>query len=80
MENLLSSKPAEFNLRWINKLSDKWQEVIKIMAKYTIDTIDWNYFFNKLLMNELAFTKTKLNYDNPIFLLHPIYIYIYIYI
>ena len=38
-ENLLGSKPAEFYLRGINKLSDKWQGVIQNNNEYTVD---WN--------------------------------------
>ena len=32
VENLLSSKAAEFYKREINKLPDKWQKVIQIMT------------------------------------------------
>ena len=39
VENSLSSKPAEFYLRGINNLPDKWQEVIQNNSKYTTD---WN--------------------------------------
>ena len=39
VENLLSLKPAEFNLRWINKLLDKWQKVVQNNGEYTSD---WN--------------------------------------
>ena len=38
IENL-SSKPISFYLRGINKLLDKWQEVIQNKGNYTID---WN--------------------------------------
>ncbi len=37
MENFLRLKPAEFYLRGINKLSDKWQEVIQNNGEYNID-------------------------------------------
>ena len=39
VDNLLSLKPAEFNLRGINKLLDKWQEVNEKNDDYDID---WN--------------------------------------
>ena len=39
VENFLSLKPAEFYLRKINNLPDKWQEVSQNNSKYTID---WN--------------------------------------
>ena len=39
VENFLSSKSDEFYLRGINKLLDKWQEVIQNNGEYTID---WN--------------------------------------
>ena len=37
VENIFNLKPAEFYLREINKLSNKWQEVIQNNGKYTID-------------------------------------------
>ena len=37
VENLLSSKAAEFYLRGINKPPDKWPELIHNNGKYTID-------------------------------------------
>ena len=38
VENFLSSKPAEFYLRGINKLPDKWQqEMIQNNGEYIID-------------------------------------------
>ena len=37
VENFLSSKSAEFYLRGINKLSDKWQEVIENKVDYIIE-------------------------------------------
>ena len=36
-KNLLSTKASEFYLKAINKLPDKWQEVIQNNVKYTID-------------------------------------------
>ena len=39
VEKFVSSKPYEFYLRGINKLTDKWQKVIQNINKYTID---WN--------------------------------------
>ena len=33
---------AEFKLRGLNKLQDKWQEMIQNNGEYTID---WNLFF-----------------------------------
>ena len=39
VENFLRLKPAEFYLRRINMLLDKWQEVIQNNGEYTID---WN--------------------------------------
>ena len=36
VENLLSLKPGEFYLREINKLPDKWPEVIQNNGRYTI--------------------------------------------
>ena len=39
VENFLGSKLTEFYLKGINKLLDKWQEVIQNNDKYTID---WN--------------------------------------
>ena len=35
MENVLCSKTAEFFLRGINKLAEKWQEIIENKGKYT---------------------------------------------
>ena len=49
VENFLSLKPAEFYLRGINNLLDKWQEVIENNDEYIID---WNKFIVKLFMNE----------------------------
>ena len=37
VEKFLRSKPAEFYLRAINKLLDKWQDVIQNNSDYTID-------------------------------------------
>ena len=37
VENFLIKKPAEFYLRGINCLPDKWQEMIKNNSLYTID-------------------------------------------
>ena len=37
VENFLNSKPSEFYLRGINKLSDKWQEEIQNKGKYIFD-------------------------------------------
>ena len=34
VENFLSLKPAEFYLRGINKLPDKWQEAIQYNGNY----------------------------------------------
>ena len=39
VENLLRSKPGEFDLRGINKQPDKWLKVIQNNGEYTID---WN--------------------------------------
>ena len=36
-DNFLSSKPAEFYLKGINKLHNKWQGVIKNNGKYTVE-------------------------------------------
>ena len=55
VENLLSSKPAEFNLRGINKHSVEWQEVIQN------DEIDWNSLLNYSSIN--FFTQMKIIYD-----------------
>ena len=35
--NLFSLNPGEFYLRGINKLQDKWQEVIQNYGEYNID-------------------------------------------
>ena len=61
MENFFNSKPGEFYLRGINKLSDKWWEVIKNNCKYIID---WNSFIVKLFLYKLYFTKTEIIYDS----------------
>ena len=37
VENFLSSKSTEFYLRGINKLLDKWREVIQDNGEYPID-------------------------------------------
>ena len=37
MENFLRLKPAEFYLKGINELLDKWQEVIQNNVEHTID-------------------------------------------
>ena len=37
MEKLFNLKPAEFYLRGIKKLPDKWQEVIQKNSIYTSD-------------------------------------------
>ena len=59
-ENFLSSKPAEFYVRGINDLPDKWQEVIQNNGVYDID---W-YFIVELfvlLKRELFMTQRKKN-------------------
>ena len=52
VENLLSSKATEFYLKGINKLPDKWQEVIKNDGEYIIDR---DLFIVKLMLNKFCF-------------------------
>ena len=58
VENFL--KPGEFYLIEINKLPDKWQEVMENNSEYTND---WNLFIDNLIMNKLYFTK-RIIYDS----------------
>ena len=37
LENILSPKQIEFYVRGINKLPEKWQEVIQNNSEYTSD-------------------------------------------
>ena len=69
VENLLSTKPAEFYLRGINTLLYKLQEVIQNNGEYNID---WNQFIVKLLINYILlkgklFMKPCANKWNPAF-------------
>ena len=57
MENFLSLKLVEFYWGGINKIPDKWHELIQNEAEYTID---WNYIFVKLFIYKSHFTKTEI--------------------
>ena len=63
VENLLENflKPGESCLRGINKLADKWREIIQDNGEYTID---WNEFILELFMNKIYFTKTEIIYES----------------
>ena len=54
VENFLSSKPAEFYLKGINKLPENGKREFKIMAIVLLFEI------NSLLINKLYFTKTEI--------------------
>ena len=59
VENFLSSKPAEFYWRRINKLPDKCLEEIEDNAEYNLH---WKFLFG-LFMNKLYLTKMEIIYD-----------------
>ena len=75
-KTFLSLKPAEFYLRWINKLHDQCRELIRNKSEYTIDR---NHFIAKLFIDKLYFTETEI-FQKSIHQSIYIYIYIYIYI
>ena len=74
VQNLLSSKPAKFYLRGINKLI-KDKRRLKIMTN-----IDWKLFVVQLFIDMLCFTWTEIIYHATLHTHTHIYIYIYIYI
>ena len=57
MKNFLRSKPVEFYLRVIHKLSNKWLEVIQNNAGYTIV---WNKLIVKLYLKNHISLKRQL--------------------
>ena len=61
VENFLSLKPAEFYLRGINNLSDKWQEMIQFKIIVDILLIEINF---RLFTNEQYFIKMEIIYDS----------------
>ena len=57
----MCSKLAEFYLRGMDKLPDKWPKVIQNSGEWTVD---WKEFI-KLFMNKLHFTKTEIIDASP---------------
>ena len=66
VDNLSSTKPAEFYLRGINKPSDEWYEAIQNDDEQTIDR---NEFIAKILMNKLYFIQTEIMTQPNIYLM-----------
>ena len=61
MKKFLSSKPAEFYLRGINKLADKGQVLVENNGEYTIYC---NQFIVKSFMKKLYFIEREIIDDS----------------